>query len=71
MPVFYVELQNHVDRRDDNVVKIKAKNTIDAREAARHHTRGRFTIGRVMRTPELKRWDYEWWQLLRSRKPSS
>jgi hypothetical protein len=64
MKTYVVWLRNNTDSRDDEPIKIKAKDKDEATEIAGHHLNNRFTISRVYTLKEFKRWDPGWHSLI-------
>lgn len=67
--IFYVHLHNHVDRRDDDVIKIKAKDKKEAKSIAQNWNSHRFSVGRIYTAGEFKKVDRGWYELISSHKP--
>lgn len=59
--IFYVEMRNRTDSRDDEMWKVLAFDKLHARAV---DPRGRFTVGDVWTPKELRKADPEWHRLL-------
>lgn len=76
MALFFVCVENKVDRRDDNVLKIKAKSKKDAKVIAYDYIKEKkwkdyqniIEIGRVFSKKEFLDFDPEWHALLWGRR---
>jgi len=64
MKLFFAYLSNHTDCRDDEVIKIKARDKKQAREIAEGVCRINFTIIDIYTRQQLKRNYPEWHSLL-------
>jgi hypothetical protein len=62
--IFFVFLENNTDRRDDECLKVRAKTKPEAKKIAEAHCRSNFTVGKVLTSKGLKRYDPEWHALL-------
>lgn len=60
MRYYIVWLRNNTDIRDDEPIKIKAKDKNDARNIATSHLRNRFSISGVYTLAEFRKRD-SWW----------
>lgn len=67
--VFYIEIRNQVDRRDDDYYKVRANSKEDARKWAEIHKGGNTrTVGGVYSPAEFRE-NFPWWsKTLRSDK---
>jgi len=64
MKYYIVWLSNRTDNRDDEVMKLKAKNKKEARKIAEEECADyRFDVSEVYTLPEFKKYD-EWWHAL-------
>lgn len=59
--VFYVHIQNHVDRRDDDFYKIRADGLVEARKWAETRKAGNTRSVEGIYTPADFRCRYPWW----------
>ncbi len=65
MALFFVYIENNIDRSDDNVLKIKAKSKKEAEEiASKYNNDYKETISRVFTMKEFIDFDPEWHTLL-------
>lgn len=64
--IWYVELQNTTDRRDDEALRVDAPNRARALEAARICSGNRFTVGQVVRARCTRESDRRYLQHLRA-----
>ena len=51
--LYFVVLENHVGRRDNNVLKIVARSKKEASEIAEEYLVGRFSLGMVLTRKQL------------------
>jgi hypothetical protein len=71
--IFYAYLDNRADQRDDDVLKIKAKDATEALSIARDYckTSGRFELKRdgVYGVKKFRKYFSDWYLLLRTTEP--
>lgn len=69
MPIFYVYMHNKVDRQDDEVYKLIAKSSAQAKVmAGRKDGRQRFNVGMAQRAKDFRKRHPDWYSLLSDRK---
>lgn len=63
MRIYFVWLHNRTDKRDDDVLKIKAQSENQATQIARQMCRSNFYVGRAFTRQEFKEYDPLWHNL--------
>jgi len=64
--IYFAWINNHTDRRDDDVLKVKAQSRKEAKRYADDYclSRGGVSVMRVFTRKEFKRFDPGWHRLL-------
>lgn len=64
MPIYYVQLQNNTDCRDDDVIRVRAKSRNAAYKVARYHCPSNYSIGTVYSASKFRKEDPEYWWMV-------
>lgn len=67
--IYVVHLQNKTDIQDDDAIRVKAINRLDAKRIASQHISERFYIGEAFTIPEFREWDSYWASLIAGQEP--